>query len=48
MDAVRTFESKEPFLKELLEDIRDGMIQLPDFQRGWIWDDVELPRLSGQ
>lgn len=45
MDAVRTFESKEPFLRELLEDIRDGMIQLPDFQRGWIWDDEHIRSL---
>ncbi len=45
MDAVRTFESKEPFLQELLEDIRDGKIQLPDFQRGWIWDDEHIRSL---
>lgn len=25
-------------LKTILDDLRTGVIQLPDFQRGWVWD----------
>lgn len=25
-------------LKTMLDDLRTGVIQLPDFQRGWVWD----------
>ncbi|MCX6680256.1 MAG: DUF262 domain-containing protein [Methanothrix sp.] len=32
----------EPNLGELLTHVRDGSIQLPDFQRGWIWDDNRI------
>ena len=35
---MATFKTNEKSLKELLRDIRKGKIQLPDFQRGWIWD----------
>lgn len=39
---MATFESKDKFLKELLADIKERKIQLPDFQRGWIWDDDHI------
>lgn len=26
-------------MNDLLREIREGKIQLPDFQRGWVWDD---------
>lgn len=37
-----TFDTIEPSLGELLTHIRDGKIQLPDFQRGWVWDDGRI------
>jgi uncharacterized protein with ParB-like and HNH nuclease domain len=40
-----TFESQEPLLSDLLKDIRVGKIQLPDFQRPWVWDDVHIRSL---
>ncbi len=32
-------------LKNLLDDVDSGKIQLPDFQRGWIWDDERIRAL---
>ena len=29
----------------MLEDIEKGKIQLPDFQRGWVWDDNRIKGL---
>src|SRR6185295_5178191 len=40
-----TFDTKEPFLHELLEEIHQGAIQLPDFQRPWVWDDEHIRSL---
>ncbi len=40
-----TFETNEPLLSELLGDIGNGTIQLPDFQRNWIWDDEHIRSL---
>lgn len=37
-----TFKSGEPALSILLSDIGSGKIQLPDFQRGWVWDDEHI------
>jgi hypothetical protein len=37
-----TFETNEPFVSEVLEQIGLGSIQLPDFQRGWVWDDDRI------
>ncbi len=34
-------------LKECLEDIKNGNIQLPDFQRDWKWDYETIRRLLG-
>jgi hypothetical protein len=36
------FESPPRSLKELLNDIHAGKIQLPDFQRPWKWDDERI------
>jgi len=45
MDEKTTFTSdKEPLLK-LLNEIAEGNIQLPEFQRGWIWDDEHIRSL---
>ncbi len=32
-------------LKEILESINKGETQLPDFQRGWVWDDNRIRAL---
>lgn len=37
-----TFDSTRTGLPDLLRDIRKGSIQLPDFQRGWVWDDDHI------
>jgi hypothetical protein len=39
---MSTFDSTKISLQTLLKDIRDGKIQLPDFQRGWVWDDDHI------
>jgi len=40
-----TFRSGEPSLADLLRNISLGKIQLPDFQRGWVWDDDHIRSL---
>jgi hypothetical protein len=40
-----TFSTGEPALQELLEGIDRGIIQLPDFQRDWVWDDEHIRSL---
>jgi len=40
-----TFDSTKESLQDILRDIRSGKIQLPDFQRGWIWDDNHVKSL---
>ncbi|SHJ80603.1 DUF262 domain-containing protein [Desulfofundulus thermosubterraneus] len=46
-----TFKSGEPSLPDLLKDIHNvkdihnGKIQLPEFQRGWVWDDDHIRSL---
>lgn len=32
-------------LSELMKDVDSGEIQLPDFQRGWVWDDDHIKAL---
>lgn len=39
---METFDSKKTSLYEILNSIHDGKIQLPDFQRGWVWDDNRI------
>lgn len=36
------FKTNPVSLKSLLEDAGSGKIQLPDFQRGWVWDDDRI------
>lgn len=36
------FKTHPRSLKSLLEDASNGKIQLPDFQRGWVWDDDRI------
>jgi hypothetical protein len=40
-----TFRTDEPHLHELLTEVHKGQIQLPDFQRGWVWDDDHIRAL---
>jgi hypothetical protein len=40
-----TFKSGEPSLPDTLKEINDGKVQLPDFQRGWVWDDDHIASL---
>ena len=32
-------------LKVLIDEVTEGKIQLPDFQRGWVWDDERIKDL---
>lgn len=42
MNLLTTFDSTKESLLTLLTSINDGKIQLPDFQRGWVWDDEHI------
>jgi len=42
---MTTFDSTKRLLPELIKDITSGKIQLPDFQRGWVWDDDHVKSL---
>jgi len=39
---MTTFDSTKASLDDLLKETRQGKIQLPDFQRGWVWDDDHI------
>jgi uncharacterized protein with ParB-like and HNH nuclease domain len=39
------FDSTKKPLDDLLKKARDGLLQLPDFQRGWVWEDEGLRSL---
>ncbi|MFP4033269.1 MAG: DUF262 domain-containing protein, partial [Desulfococcaceae bacterium] len=39
---MTTFDSTKASLRDILREIQEGKIQLPDFQRGWIWDDDHI------
>ena len=43
--AVASFDSVQPSLKSLLDNVATGRMQLPDFQRGWVWDDEHIKSL---
>ena len=32
-------------ITELMKAVHDGKAQLPDFQRGWVWDDIRIKAL---
>jgi hypothetical protein len=44
-NAEKTFDTPEPFLEQVLKQIKAGEVQLPDFQRGWVWDDDHIKSL---
>ena len=43
--ATSIFETTEPSLGDYLREIESGDIQLPDFQRDWVWDDEDIRSL---
>lgn len=45
MAATTTFDSTKETLKKLLEKVQDGSIQLPEFQREWVWEDERIKSL---
>lgn len=42
---MSNFDSTKLSLGKILERIVEGKIQLPDFQRGWVWDDDHIRAL---
>ena len=40
-----TFQTNPNFLFKLLEDCHQGILQLPDFQRSWVWDEDRIKSL---
>ena len=42
---MSTFKANALLLKNLLDAVENGDIQLPDFQRGWVWDDARIKDL---
>lgn len=45
MAAETTFDATQDTLEGLLKEIGSGKLQLPDFQRGWVWDDRHIKSL---
>ena len=43
--GIASFQSNKVFLKDILGEINERKIQLPDFQRGWVWDDNRIRSL---
>lgn len=39
------FHSTSEMLKSILDSVKSGRTQLPDFQRGWVWDDDRIRNL---
>src|ERR1700758_3208405 len=39
------FDSTKAALPDIIKDIMLGKVQLPDFQRGWVWDDSHVRSL---
>lgn len=45
MPSITTFDSTKESLHDILRSIKEGKTQLPDFQRGWVWDDDHIKSL---
>ena len=43
--SASTFDTTKTPLYEMLKYIHSGKMQLPDFQRGWVWDDGRIRSL---
>lgn len=42
---MSTFDTTKNPLQTIIKQISEGKIQLPDFQRGWVWDDEHVRSL---
>lgn len=42
---MSTFDSTKTPLPDIIKEITEGKVQLPDFQRGWVWDDEHVRSL---
>ena len=42
---MSTFDSTKTPLPDIIRQITEGKVQLPDFQRGWVWDDAHVRSL---
>jgi hypothetical protein len=45
MTGLTTFDATREVLSDILKSVEDGRTQLPDFQRGWVWDDYNVRSL---
>lgn len=45
MNVITTFDATRESLHDIVGSIRSGKTQLPDFQRGWVWDDEHIRSL---
>jgi uncharacterized protein with ParB-like and HNH nuclease domain len=43
--AEATFHTNPVSLQEFLKLCHDGKVQLPDFQRSWVWDEDRIKSL---
>ena len=43
--AGSTFQTNRIDLNKLLDDCQRGLLQLPDFQRSWVWDEDRIKSL---
>ena len=43
--AGSTFQTNPFELNKLLDDCQRGVLQLPDFQRSWVWDEDRIKSL---
>ena len=43
--AGSTFKTNPISLRTLLQDAESGKLQLPDFQRSWVWDEERIRSL---
>ena len=43
--AGSTFQTNPEDLFKLLNDCHHGVVQLPDFQRSWVWDEDRIKSL---
>ena len=40
--AKTTFDTNPVLLQTLLKTCEDGKLQLPDFQRSWVWEEERI------
>ncbi len=42
------FKSDNELLSSLLDKVENHDIQLPDFQRGWVWEDNRIKSITSK